>query len=73
MNQPTKLDKETQEQLLLETYVNFEQQYNAGRETNILVEMQDKLELVGAIQLGFFIACLTTFLNFLVVNLILHL
>lgn len=73
MTQPCKLDKITQDQLLLETYLDFEQQHNTGAETNILVQMRDKLELAGAIQIGLFVACLTIFLNFLVVNLILHL
>lgn len=73
MTQSCKLDKITQDQLLLETYLDFEQQHNAGDETNILVQMRHKLELAGAIQIGLFVACLTIFLNFLVVNLILHL
>jgi hypothetical protein len=69
----SKLDKEIREQLLLETYIDFEQQHNTSSEPNVLVRLRDKLELAGAIQLGFFVACLTIFLNFVVVNLILHL
>jgi hypothetical protein len=69
----SKLDKEIREQLLFETYIDFEQQHNTSSEPNVLVRLRDKLELAGAIQLGFFVACLTIFLNFVVVNLILHL
>jgi len=73
MTQLREMDKTTQEQLLLETYLNFEQQHSTSDEPNILVRLRDKVELVGALQIGLFVACLTTFLNYLVVNLILHL
>lgn len=73
MTQLRNLDKTTQEQLLLETYLDFEQQHNAAGKKNILTRMHHILEFFGAIQLGLFVASLTIFLNFLVVNLILHL
>jgi hypothetical protein len=75
---PSGLREEERAELLLRAYLEVErEQQERGalprKRRNVLTRFRPLFECLGAIQLGLLIACLTIFLNFLLVVMLLHL
>lgn len=64
-------------EILFETYVDCQKECEASGkmprdDDTALARFRPALELVGAIQLGILIACVTTLINFLITRMVLH-
>jgi len=73
-----KLSEEELRDLLLEALIEVErEQEDKGNLTrsgqDVLTRFQGFFELLGAVQLGFLVACLTVLANFVVVRMLFHL
>lgn len=78
MNTYQQMQDENLKQLLLETYLEVEQEQEADlsiprSDSHSLGRFRRMFELLGAIHLGLLIACLTIFIEFVILRLILHL
>lgn len=74
---PAGLREEERAELLLRTYLEVEREQEAQgvlprRGKTILRRFRWLFEGLAALQVGFFVACLTLFLNFLIVVMLLH-
>ena len=67
------LDEVTQNRLLLQTYLEFEEKNAVPGSRHPFRSLWKILEYVGALQLSLLIAAFSIFISFVVVNLILHL
>ena len=78
MSTPSGLRDEERAELLLRAYLEMErEQQERGalprRRRTVLTRFRLLFECLGAIQIGLLVACLTIFLNFLIVVMLLHL
>jgi hypothetical protein len=77
MTADDKLSSEELRDLHLEVYVEIQrEQEDQGAiprsEQNVLTRFRWLFEIMGAVQLAFFLACLTILLNFVVVRMLFH-
>lgn len=78
MTEPGKLSDEELRDLLLQVFLEIQKEQE-GRgalprsDQDVLTRFGGFFEMVGAIQVAFFVACLTILMNFVIVRMIFHL
>lgn len=70
--------REIMEDILIDAYITCQQEQedlgNIPRSSdNVLQRYSELFKMMGAIQVGLFMACLTIILNFVIIRMILHL
>jgi hypothetical protein len=74
---PDRNKSEELRDLLLQTYLEVQEEHETRRGTrlnnSLVTRYRRTFEFISAVQLGFLVACLSVFIEFVIIRLILHL